>query len=61
MRAVTDIEVDGIHGWDAPDFCDAYISYAVWEDTGKELTEDELDKLNENGEFVYEQVQKHLY
>ncbi len=60
MRPVTDIEIEGIDGSDYPDFCDAYISNATWEDTGEALTEEELDKLNENGEFVYEQVWKWL-
>ncbi len=60
MRPVTDIEIEGIDGSDYPDFCDAYISNAIWEDPGEALTEEELDKLNENGEFVYEQVWKWL-
>jgi len=58
---VTDIEVDGIDWSDAPDFCDAYISHAVWEISGEALTEKELEKLNENGSFVYEQVEKEIY
>ena len=58
---ITDIEVDDIHGWDAPDFCDAYISHAAWKDSGKELTEAELDKLNENGSFVYQCVEAQVY
>jgi hypothetical protein len=59
MRKIIDIEVDGIDWADAPDFCDAYISSARWEDTGEELTEDELEALP--GEFIYEQVEKAIY
>lgn len=40
------IEVDGVHAWDRPDFSDAYISYAVYDD-GTELTDDELDALTD--------------
>jgi len=54
---ITDIEVEDVHMWDYPDFCDAYIAYAVWEDTGEELTEDELNELNEeHRDFVYEKA-----
>ena len=54
------IEVDDIHMWDYPDFCDAFISYAEHPD-GKPLTDEELEKVNEDADFVYEQVQEHLY
>jgi hypothetical protein len=53
--------VDGIVMSDAPDFVDAYISEAEWKDTGKELTELELDELNEDSEFVYEATINQIY
>lgn len=40
------VEVDGINGWDYPDFVDAYFSYAEWEN-GQPLTDDELEWLDE--------------
>ena len=43
-RLITDIEIDGIDLKDRPDFCDAYICYAVWSDTGVELTDAELEQ-----------------
>lgn len=49
------IEIDGIDSRDYPDFVDAYISYAE-HDNGEPLTDDELDALNEDSSFVYEQV-----
>jgi len=77
---LSDIEVDGIKMWDAPDFCDAYISGGVIEisreeynlcqgmnqveDNGKfyrDLTEKELDVLNDNADYVYEKVLKYIY
>jgi len=40
------IEVDGVDSSDYPDFADAFISYAEYED-GTPLTDDELDKLTD--------------
>ena len=56
---IDDIEVDGIDTRDYPDFCDAYISSATYK--GKEMTESQLERLNEDRQFVYEQVQERLY
>ena len=56
---IDDIEVEGINLSASPDFCDAYISRAVLVD-GRELSETELEELNEDGMFVLEQVQKAL-
>ena len=53
------IEFDGIDYSDAPDFCDAFISYARYED--RDLTETELDELNEDRDFVYEKLMDYLY
>jgi hypothetical protein len=41
---------------DYPDFCDSYIESAYWKDTGNELTEEELDWLNDDSQFVYDAV-----
>ena len=49
---VTDIE--GIDYRDYPDFCDAYISKA--EINSREMTEDELEELNEDKDFVHQEV-----
>jgi len=57
VNNLIDITVDGVDTKDYPDFCDAYIDSAVWKDSGKDLTDEELDELNdEEREFVYEQV-----
>jgi hypothetical protein len=54
---LTDVEVENVHGWDYPDFADAYVASAVWKDTGEQLTESELDKLNdEYSDFVHEKA-----
>ena len=54
------IEIDGIDFRDAPDFVDAFISYAEHKD-GTPLTDKELDELNEDGQFVYERVLDKIY
>ena len=56
---IDDIEVDGINTKDYPDFCDAYICNATYK--GRDMTERELDQLNEDRDFVYECVQDRLY
>lgn len=43
-----DVEFENIDPADHPDYVDAYISRAV--KGGRELTEDELDELNESPE-----------
>ncbi len=42
---ITNLEVGGIDTGDYPDFCDAYASYAEWED-GTVLTEEELEEID---------------
>lgn len=59
LTKVDNIEIDGIDTKDYPDFSDAFISAADYD--GREMTDDELDELNEEYEFVYEQVLKHLF
>ena len=54
---VTDVEVDGIDMKDYPDFCDAYIDSAKFVSSGKELTDVELEQLQEqNADEFYEDV-----
>lgn len=54
-RAVEIEGVDGVDSRDYPDFCDAYVSSAYWEDTGDALTDEELDLLrDENPEVFFE-------
>lgn len=63
VQEIADVEVDGIDTADYPDFCDAYIDSAVVKENGvwREATDDELDILSEDRDFVYEQVQNYLY
>ena len=62
LSNIIDVDVDGIDTGDYPDFCDAFITYAVWKDTLTELTEEELTELNEtHPDFVYECVIDRLF
>ena len=58
-RKVVDIELDGIDYNDAPDFADAFVCYAAFDDTGESLTDEELDRLvaenySEISEMIWE-------
>ena len=44
-RKVVNAQVDDVDPRDYPDFCDAYFSYAEYEDTGEPLSDSELDRL----------------
>jgi hypothetical protein len=58
-KLIDNIEVDDIDTSDYPDFCDAYISSADY--NGKPMTDEQLDKLNEDSDFVYQKVQELLF
>jgi hypothetical protein len=58
-KLITNVEVDGIDTTDYPDFCDAFISYAEY--NGEPMTEDQLDELNDDGEFIQEAVMDYLH
>jgi len=54
------IEIDGIDMSDYPDFCDAFVCYAEWEN-GQPLTEQELDQLNDDHSLRGEIVQQRAH
>jgi len=45
-KTVKNLEVDGVELDDYPDFCDAFFSYAEYEN-GTPLNDDELEQLGE--------------
>jgi hypothetical protein len=51
---ISDIEVEDVFTWDAPDFCDAYISFALYD--GMPMTDEQLDALNDDRDFVHQQA-----
>jgi len=58
-KKIDNIVIEGIDTKDYPDFCDAFIASADYD--GVEMTDEQLDKLNEDSDFVYEAVQNFLY
>ena len=56
---ISDVELDGINRWDAMDYADAFISSASYD--GREMSDAELDELNENSDYIYNCVMEHLY
>ena len=56
---IDNIEVDGIDTNDYPDFCDAFISSADY--NGVEMSEEQLEALNEDYSFVHDCVYTHLF
>ncbi len=58
-KEIEDIELDDIDTNDYPDFCDAFICSATYK--GRDMTEAELEQLNDNGDFVYQCVIDRLF
>jgi hypothetical protein len=56
---IDNIEIGDIDFSDYPKFCDAFIEAADYD--GRPMTEAELDVLNEDQDYVHEQVYKYLY
>ena len=56
---IDNVEIDGIDTNDYPDFCDAYIVSADY--NGVPMTDEQLDEVNDNSDFVYDCVQNHLF
>jgi len=56
---IDNIEIDGIDTNDYPDFCDAFISSADY--NGVEMTDAQIDTLNEDYSFVHDCVYNQLF
>lgn len=56
---ISNVEIDGIDTNDYPDFCDAYICGAMYD--GEEMTDEQLQIINEDTSFVYDMVIKHIF
>ena len=65
ITKIDDLEFDGIEGSDYPDFSNAFISSADYEEApGKfrKLTDDEIDWVMDNhGDWFYEKLMDHIY
>ena len=61
---IDDVQVEGIDYSDYPDFCDAYIeSASIIENDGeiRDATDEELDAINDDRDFVYSKVIEFIY
>jgi len=58
-----DIEFDNVNYRDAMDFSDAFICRCLINDNGqwREATEEELDEINDDSDFVYEELLKQVF
>tara|TARA_R110002074_G_scaffold1973_4_gene11891 strand:- start:1187 stop:1612 length:426 start_codon:yes stop_codon:yes gene_type:complete len=59
LNDIYDIYVADIEGRDYPDFTNAYIEEAYFD--GRELTDEEYDYINNDGDFVYTCIENQLY
>ena len=59
LQNVSNLEFDGIDHKDHPDYSDAYIASADYE--GQPMTDEQLDELNDNRDFVYECLMDYLF
>ena len=58
-KLFTDVSFEGIDHRDYPDYCDAFIASAEYD--GRELSDEELDELNDDSDLVYELLTDNLY
>ena len=56
---IDNIQFEDVNFSDFPDFSNAFISSADYE--GREMTEEELDEINKDRDFVYEKLLEYLY
>ena len=56
---INNIELDGIDVNDYPDFCDAYIVSAEYD--GETMTDEQIDNLNDDYDFVHDCVYAELF
>ena len=56
---ISNVELEDIFTNDYPDFSDAYIAYAEYD--GVPMTSEQLDELNNDGDFVYEEIMDKLF
>jgi hypothetical protein len=58
IEKIENIVFDGVDNSDYPDFVDVFISYASI--NGRDLTDEELDSINKDGEFVHKKFMESL-
>jgi hypothetical protein len=61
LKKISNMEFGGIEGCDYPDYCDAYIVSAWHDEENRALTDNELEWVNDQSDFVYEKVIQHIF
>lgn len=56
---ISNIVFDGIDYEDHPDYCDAYIVSADYD--GEEMTDEQIEELNNDSQFVYDNLIAYLF
>lgn len=59
LSKVSNCQVAGIDHRDYPDYCDAYIEEAEYD--GQPMTDEQLEELNDDQDFVYQKVIDHIF
>lgn len=59
LKKVTNIQWSGVDTKDAQDFCDAYIVNADYK--GEPMNEEQLDEVNENLSYFYEDLLNSIF
>ena len=62
INDIEDMCIDGVDMKDHQDFSDAFFNFARWKESGKFLTEEELDQLSEESpELLNTMAHESLY
>ena len=59
VKKISNVVVDNIDFVDYPDFCDAYIVSADYD--GVPMTDEQIEEINQNSEFVNYSVFAQIY
>jgi len=58
-KLIKSIVFEGIDYSDYPDYCDAYIVSAEYD--GSLMTDEQIDEINDDTDFLYELLIEHLH
>jgi len=58
-KLIKSIVFEGIDYTDYPDYCDAYIVSAEYD--GSPMTDEQIDEINDDTDFLYELLIEHLH
>ncbi len=59
VKKIRNVVVDNVDFADYPDFCDAYIVSADY--NGEPMTDEQIEEINQNSEFVNNSVFAQIY